>query len=152
MDMSHLPDHLNDLYRALLQVDDAPLECDGHSLMVSLALARENIPHQRVIGQVSGLDSDFVLSPHCWIMLDGYIVDYRLRMWIHLYFGVEMAAKAPHGIFPCSSSRMQYRYQQIQHLPATPMDEGLLDIITDGYSSRLKIPQSCISWFSPKAG
>ncbi|MEP8849227.1 hypothetical protein ABKU49_05810 [Enterobacter hormaechei] len=150
--MSHLPDHLNDLHRALLQVDDAPLECDGHSLMVSLALARENIPHQRVIGHVCRHDSDFVLSPHCWIMLDGYIVDYRLRMWIRLHFGVENAAKAPHGIFPCSSSRMQYRYQQIQHLPATPMDEDLLNIITDGYSSRLQLPQSFISRFSLQAG
>lgn len=143
--MDHFPDHLNDLHHALLAVDDAPLECDGHSLMVSLALEREKIPHQRVMGRVQGLDSDFVLYPHCWIVLDGHIVDYRLRMWLRPQFGAEVTTEAPHGIFTHNPFRMRYQYHQIQLFPAKPMAQELLNVITGGYSSRLQIPQSCIS-------
>lgn len=137
--MDHLPDYLNDLHHALLAVDDAPLECDGHTLLVSQALSRKNIPHQRVLGKVCGRDNGFTLSPHCWIVLDGHILDYRLRMWVRLQLGDEIAAQAPHGIFSGNSSRLRYQYQAIQPFPAKLMDPALLNVLTEGYSDRLHI-------------
>lgn len=139
---TNLPSYLKTLHQAFLLVDDAPLECDGHTMMVSLALSRENIPHQRILGKVYGLDNGFALTPHCWIELDGHILDYRLRMWVRLQLGDEVAAQAPHGIFSDNSSRLRYQYQAIQPFPAKPMAPALLNVLTEGYSDRLHIPGS----------
>lgn len=142
-----LPSHLNDLHNALLLVDEAPLECDGHTMIISNALVAARIPHERILGTVSGKYNGFCFYPHLWLSLDGYIIDYRLRMWLKLSYGALATDTAPHGIFPANSDEMNYLYEKHQVSPAKLFDKNLLSLISDGYSSRLTIPESTIAWY-----
>lgn len=142
-----LPRHLNDLHNALLLVDEAPLECDGHTMMISNALVDACIPHERVLGTVRGLQNKFCFYPHLWLNLDGYIIDYRLRMWVNLSYGTSVSDTAPHGIFPANSDEMNYLYEKHQVSPAKLLDKDLLSFISDGFSSRLTIPESTIACY-----
>lgn len=86
--MTNLPtaDHI----RALTEhVDALPVECDGATRLVSLALHEAGIEYSVWNGVIpNGL-------PHWWVMLlcqEGLVrVDYRLRMWL--------GENAPHGVF-----------------------------------------------------
>lgn len=144
---SRLPQPLIDLHKALLLVDEAPLECDGHSMMISNALMMACIPHERILGTVRGLHNDFCIYPHFWLTLDGYIIDYRLRMWVNLSDGSSVFGTAPHGIFAANLDEMNYLYEKHKIAPAKLFDKDLLSLISDGFSSRLTIPESTIAWF-----
>jgi len=140
-----LPNYLRDLHSALLLVDDAPLECDGHTMMISNALSNASIPHERILGTVRNSHNEFCLYPHLWLKLDDYIIDYRLRMWLNVPYGTSISQSAPHGIFPSNYDMSKYLYEEIQIRPAKLLDNKLLSMITDGYSDKLTIPQSVIS-------
>lgn len=142
MGMLGIPAHLACLHNALMAVDPAPVECDGHTLMISIALAKAGIPHERIVGCVSGQGGLFTLTPHLWINLDGFIVDYRLRMWVHIISGAELVAGAPHGIFPASSDEHDYQYTATGISPASDINMGILNLMTDGFAGKLAIPES----------
>lgn len=146
-----LPVHLADLHAALLLVNETPVECDGHTLMVSTALLNAGIPHERLTGSVTGAGGFFILSPHVWIRIGGYILDYRLRMWVSVQCGPEQASAAPHGIFHPHSFENDYQYIEVVSIPAPGISERILDFMTDGYASRLQIPQSTIAFFHVSA-
>lgn len=65
----------------LHKYDVLPLECDGHTMVVSCLLDRFCIPHQRIVGEVTLAGTCQIIRPHLWIEYDEYIIDYRLRMW-----------------------------------------------------------------------
>ncbi|EEP4004663.1 hypothetical protein HB435_002620 [Salmonella enterica subsp. enterica serovar Stanley] len=145
--MINTPIHLSDLNDAFLAVDSAKLECDGHTLMLSHALTEAKIPHLRLLGKVTVEECDFVLSPHLWLQIDDFTVDYRLRMWIKLFCGPDKASEAPHGIF----SNLQYpkhHYEALRPAPYNRLDPNLLDLITDGFASKICIPDSTLSFYS----
>ncbi|ENC0145079.1 hypothetical protein ABJ763_001553 [Escherichia coli] len=144
---SRLPPPLIDLHKALLLVDEAPLECDGHTMLISNALVEARIPHERILGTVHGQHNGFCLYPHLWLKLDGYIIDYRLRMWVNLSDGASVPGTAPHGIFPANSDEMNYLYKKHQVAPAKLFNKDLLSLISDGFSNKLTIPETTISWY-----
>ena len=65
------------------------LECDGFTRVASYALREAGIAHQAMYGLVGTPRHE--LSPHFWIEVDGWIVDYRLRM--------NAGSDMPHGVF-----------------------------------------------------
>ena len=69
----------------LHKYDVLPLECDGHTMVVSCLLDRFCIPHQRIVGEVTLAGPGQIIRPHLWIEYDEYIIDYRLRMCIRIY-------------------------------------------------------------------
>lgn len=82
---------LNDL---LSQYDKCQLECDGLTRVLHTILTRENIGHSCMIGTLIYTKTQKRIPLHFWITLsDGYVVDYRARMWL----GDE--PDKPHGIF-----------------------------------------------------
>lgn len=143
----YLPPYLNALHHSLVSVDSAPLECDGHTLMLSHALTEAKIPHIRLLGKVAVPGCDFVLSPHLWLQIEGFTVDYRLRMWISLFCGPDKALMAPHGIFS-SLQYPDYQYEPLSPSPGKQLEPTLLDLITEGYYSKICIPELNLSWYS----
>lgn len=69
------------------------LECDGLTRVLHTVLSKHNVPHRVMVGEVIDAQSGMTVIPlHFWITLpNGYIVDYRLRMWL--------GGKAPNGVF-----------------------------------------------------
>lgn len=137
-----LPEHLVCLHEALLNVDAAPVECDGHTLMVSIALSKAGIPHERIVGSVSGQSGRFELAPHFWINIDGFILDYRLRMWVEILSKPDFVAGAPHGIFLGNISDHEYQYTATANSSTPNISIGVLNLITDGFYDNLAIPES----------
>jgi len=70
-----------DDFSFLDEFDGCWLECNGMSRLIHWKLAKENIPHRFMVGRIAspyGYD-----GIHFWIQLmDGRVVDYRLRMWL----------------------------------------------------------------------
>ncbi|WP_181554074.1 hypothetical protein [Citrobacter freundii] len=145
--VNNTPIHLSDLNDAFLAVDSAKLECDVHTLMLSHALMEAKIPHLRFLGKVTVKGCDFVLSPHLWLQIDGFTVDYRLRMWINLFCGPDKASGAPHGIFS-SLHYPKHHYEPLRPAPCNLLAPNLLDLITDGFASKICIPESTLAWYS----
>ena len=81
----------------LHKYDVLPLECDGHTMVVSCLLDRFCIPHQRIVGEVTLAGTGQIIRPHLWIEYDEYIIDYRLRMWARKT--EDNVSLVPHGIF-----------------------------------------------------
>lgn len=142
-----LPTYLHELHCSLLTVNSAPLECDGHTLMLSHALTEAKIPHLRFLGKVTVEGCDLVLYPHLWLQIDDFTVDYRLRMWINMFCGPDKASEAPHGIFS-SLQYPGYHYEPFRPAPGNRLNPNLLDLVTDGFASKICIPDSTLSWYS----
>jgi len=98
--------------------DSCPLECDGLTRVLHTVLATHLIPHEVVIGTIRL--GKKVFEPHFWIQLpDGYIVDYRARMWL--------GPNAPHGVFRRSNARYSGRPVLLEVLP-----KFLFEVLTTG--------------------
>src|SRR4030042_3058799 len=76
------------LLNLLSNCDKFYLECDGLSRVIGYILYRNNIKYQSFKGYVNFNGKQFY--PHFWVVSEGNIIDYCLRMW----FG----ESAPHGI------------------------------------------------------
>lgn len=75
----------------LNELDRCDLECDGLSTVISSLLTAAGFKHELYIGRVSSNVGR--ISPHLWIEIDGFVIDYRLRMWL----GDDPSI--PHGVF-----------------------------------------------------
>lgn len=72
-----------DLLHGLLdQYDIAHLECDGLTRVVHTVLAHEGINHQVFAGQIYDVPTGRTMSPHLWVDVEMYRIDYRARMWL----------------------------------------------------------------------
>lgn len=97
----------SELRTLLDQYDSCDLECDGMTRVIHTVLADNNIEHQVVFGRLS-LGSG-VVNPHLWIECEGYLIDYRARMWL--------GANAPHGVFQASDHpEAIYQGRQVEML------------------------------------
>lgn len=98
MEIQYQLDH--DVIKDIIQpYTSLPLECDGMTKVIHYLLVKNNIPHMVVFGSVRFNDRN--LSPHFWITLqDGFVIDYRLRMWLGL--------NAPQGILKPKKEGVTY--------------------------------------------
>lgn len=121
----------------LSELDDAPLQCNGVSFAVSAALNRAGILHRIYLGHVQDKNTRSIVTPHLWVALDdGWVIDYRLRMWL----GDEDSV--PHGVFhPCSliAKGLFYRTQRAATLGGLCYDT--LDCMTDGRLRKIFLPR-----------
>lgn len=134
-----MPDCLVMLNNLLQVIENAPVECDGHTLMISSALNHAGISHQRMCGVVKNHKTDFELYPHFWIQIGVFTLDYRLRMWVELYSGENLAESAPHGIFVARG--LEYIYTSGSLCPPPALDFNLLNLISDGYYEKINFSE-----------
>lgn len=119
-------------------LDDAPLECDGMSYAISVALGRAGIRHRCALGYVRDEQTGNCVAPHLWIVLaDGWIVDFRLRMWL----GDE--DRIPHGVFH-PQLQPEFTYQGEYRERQGSISEGVLELMTDGRLSHVKVPKEFV--------
>lgn len=98
--------------------DSCPLECDGLTRVLHTVLTDHDISHQTMLGTI--WLGERVFDPHFWIKLpNGYIVDYRARMWL--------GPEAPHGVFRRSNVKYDGRSILLEILP-----DFLFKILTTG--------------------
>jgi hypothetical protein len=72
--------------------ENAPLECDGLTKVISTALYNNGInSYKCYLGEVKFGRKK--MSPHMWIEIDGIIIDYRTRMWLG------ESEEVGHGVF-----------------------------------------------------
>ncbi|HGO4661033.1 hypothetical protein AAGQ22_17940 [Klebsiella pneumoniae] len=134
-----MPECLVMLNKLLQVIENAPVECDGHTLMISSALNHAGISHQRMCGVVKNHKTDFELYPHFWIQIGEFTLDYRLRMWVELYSGENLAESAPHGIFVARG--LEYIYTSGSICPPPALDFNLLNLISDGYYEKINFSE-----------
>lgn len=134
-----IPDCLVQLNNVLHVIDDAPVECDGHTLMVSSALKHAGISHQRICGVLRNPKTNFKLPLHFWIQVGEFILDYRLKMWVGFYSGEELAKCAPHGIFQDQGHDYQYTFGTL--FPPTELEFNLLNFISDGFYGKINLTE-----------
>jgi len=88
----------------LAPLDDLPLECDGLTRVVSILLCRERVAHTVLEGKLA-VEGHGAIPHHWWIALgdelDGWLVDYRARMWLG------QSSTVPHGVH-CSPAEATY--------------------------------------------
>ncbi len=105
-------------------LNDAPLECDGMSRVISALLSINGIEHQAWQGLLLDckLLEDHSVGPeveiavtHWWIKLaDGSTIDYRARMWL--------GDDAPHGVFQADpAGRFRYVNAEPTGLGCVPL-------------------------------
>lgn len=134
-----MPDCLVKLNNLLQAIENAPVECDGHTLMISSALNHAGISHQRMCGVVKNPKTYFELYPHFWIEIGEFTLDYRLRIWVELYSGGKLSEGAPHGIFDARG--LEYLYTSGSICPPPALDFNLLNIISDGYYEKINFTE-----------
>jgi hypothetical protein len=78
--------------QVLDELDPCYLECDGLTSVISSLLTGAGVSHRIFIGSAK-TEGNFGISPHLWIEVDDYVIDYRLRMWL----GDDPSI--PHGFF-----------------------------------------------------
>lgn len=95
--------------QVLDELDPCYLECDGLSSVISSLLSAVGISHNLFVGSAKK-SGNIGISPHLWIEVDDYIIDYRLRMWL----GDDPSI--PHGIFKRSECS-HITYSNSAYLP-----------------------------------
>jgi hypothetical protein len=111
--MTDRPITASDLDGLLECLDIAPVECDGMCRLVATRLARAGIPYQGMLGKL--IVADRVVSPHYWIDVGLFRIDFCARMWL----GSD--PKIPHGVFPLDwRLSAQYTGIKVQIDPLPP--------------------------------
>ncbi len=75
----------------LRHLDDAPVECDGMVHLLANKLRKRQIPFQAKQGMCEFQGK--TVTPHFWIVVDRWTIDYRLQMWLGCNQHI------PHGVF-----------------------------------------------------
>lgn len=130
-----LEEKLARLDQILLKYEQVPIECDGHTLIVSNLLRQLQITHERAYGEVV-LSTGQIISPHLWITCHSYTIDYRLRMWGR--FSVSDLDSLPHGLFFTETIPSSVEYVEMGNSPAPMLSDDIFDLLTDGYWTRMK--------------
>lgn len=100
------------LERLLTHLDSAPVECDGMSSLVATVLSGHGIAYQAMVGQIETEGGATI--PHVWIEVEGWVIDFRARMWRGDHPDV------PHGVFCKKAYEEQYRGSPIEVVPLPP--------------------------------
>ena len=135
-----LPPKLAAIKKALDPIHLAPVECDGITLLVCSALHRHSIPFIRMLGYVESTLTEHIVEPHMWVELDGWIIDYRLRMWVPESVGHQEII--PHGIFSYDAAEDYGFNYQGDPIGFKVLSDSILNFMSDGYYCKLIIPES----------
>lgn len=127
-----MSDWHDELEFALLQLEDARIDSDGMTFVISKLLRDQGVFHQCRTGYAEDRLSRMSTSPHCWIDLEhGWCIDLRLRPWL----GDE--DDLPHGVFrPSDYPRVRYRGSALL-VPA--LDQEDLTAMTDGAYAKVHL-------------
>lgn len=126
-----------ELEAVLMALDDCQLECNGMTWAISHLLKEANVQHDCMYGYVQDKQTKDIVAPHFWVVLnDGWLVDLRLRMWLGDHDSI------PHGIFyPDNEPGFLYKGKPLQNHKEMRLDKTVLEIITDGKLSHVKVPE-----------
>ena len=134
-----MSDWHDELEFALLRFEDARIDSNYMTFVISNVLSEHGIFHQFRFGYVEDRQSGTITFPHCWIELEqGWFIDLRLRQWL----GDE--DEIPHGVFQLSGYP-RVRYQGTA-LPVPRVDREELDVMTDDIYSKVKL-----SWLAEQS-
>ena len=128
-----MSDWHDELEFALLSLEDARVDSDCMTFVISKILNDRGVFHQCRVGYAEDRLSRMTTAPHCWIELEqGWCIDLRLRQWL----GDE--DDLPHGVFqPTNYPRVRYQGTAlvVPHLDV----EDLRAMTNDAYS-KVKLP------------
>ncbi|MAK50718.1 hypothetical protein [Marinobacter sp.] len=128
-----MSDWHDELEFALLSLEDARVDSDCMTFVISKILDDRGVFHQCRVGYAEDRLSRMTTAPHCWIELEqGWCIDLRLRQWL----GDE--DDLPHGVFqPTNYPRVRYQGTAlvVPHLDV----EDLRAMTNDAYS-KVKLP------------
>jgi hypothetical protein len=85
------------------------LECDGSTRVIHSILADKGIEHTIYMGSAIYGDNEAGVSPHFWIECEGYIIDYKLRMWLPDY-----GDDVPNGVFKVEDTKITYEGRKVK--------------------------------------
>ena len=128
-----MSDWHDELEFALLQLEEARIDSDCMTYVISKILDEHGVFHQCRVGGAEDRLSRMTTSPHCWIELQqGWFIDLRLRQWL----GDE--DDLPHGVFqPSDYPRVRYQGHALM-VPHLDRDD-LMGMTNDTYSM-VKLP------------
>ncbi|KPD23268.1 MULTISPECIES: hypothetical protein [Gammaproteobacteria] len=128
-----MSDWHDELEFALLPLEDAKIDSDCMTFVISNALSEQGVFHQCRIGYAEDRLGQMATAPHCWVELEqGWCIDLRLRQWL----GDE--DDLPHGVFqPCNFPRVRY---QGTALVVPHLDAEVLRVMTDDAYNKVKLP------------
>ena len=116
---------LEELKALLDWINETPTECDGATRFVSKELHDRGITHTIKAGFCQHIKT--VVEPHFWVEVEGFIVDYRLKMWVTQS---DKLAPLPNGVFrPEEFPQTVYDGEEI-HLEILP--DGLYELMKRG--------------------
>ena len=123
-----MSDWHDELEFALLSLEDARVDSDCMTFVISKILDDRGVFHQCRVGYAEDRLSRMTTAPHCWVELEqGWCIDLRLRQWL----GDE--DDLPHGVFqPTNYPRVRYQGTAlvVPHLDV----EDLRAMTNDAYS------------------
>ncbi len=128
-----MSDWHDELEFALLSLEDARVDSDCMTFVISKILDDRGVFHQCRVGYAEDRLSRMTTAPHCWIELEqGWCIDLRLRQWL----GDE--DDLPHGVFqPSDYPRVRY---QGTALLVPRLDVEDLKVMTNDVYSKVKLP------------
>jgi len=128
-----MSDWHDELEFALLQLEEARINSDCMTYVISRILDEHSVFHQCRIGYAEDRLSRMTTAPHCWVELEqGWCIDLRLRQWL----GDE--DDLPHGVFQ-PSDYPRARYQGTAFLVPRLDVEDLRAMTNDAYN-KVKLP------------
>lgn len=120
-------------------LDDASLSCDGMTYVISHLLKEAGIKHRCMSGYVTDTLTGNVIFPHLWIELfDGWVIDYRLRMWL----GDEDCI--PHGVF-YPALALVTQYSGDVHCGPSEITAAIALDMSDGRTLNVKLCSEFVS-------
>ena len=128
-----MSDWHDELEFALLSLEDARVDSDCMTFVISKILDDRGVFHQCRVGYAEDRLSRMTTAPHCWIELEqGWCIDLRLRQWL----GDE--DDLPHGVFqPSNYPRVRY---QGTALAVPHLDVEDLRAMTNDVYNKVKLP------------
>lgn len=118
---------------AFNSVENAPLECDGFSLMLAVKLDEAGWPYKRLAGVVHDRISQRTVQPHLWIETHGLIIDYRLRMWLPNVTSL----RVPNGVFSTDFALQSgFNYDGVA-VSRPGISSSIIRFMSDGFSDKI---------------
>lgn len=126
----------------LMGLEDCQVECNGMSWAISYLLDQACVEHDCVLGYVISEHTGEAVTPHYWITLpDGWIIDYRLRMWLG------DTDEIPHGVFhetEAANFGMRYEGESLLRVGLEFTREFVMNL-TDDKVSHVQLSQRPLS-------
>ncbi|MCB5162617.1 hypothetical protein [Marinomonas algarum] len=116
-------------------IDEADMECHGVTFLASHLLKKNGISHRCHQGYAEDSRTGALVIPHYWLeMGDGWVLDFRLRMWL------EFSDDIPHGaFFKGDYSYIKY-HGGVCEVPKS-FEDGTDDLLIEANISHISMPK-----------